>query len=246
MFAFAYGAMISYLMIIRDTIPLLLGVAPEDTFVRNVLLAGLTLVVIVPLSMKRDMADLAFTSFLSVVGDFLVVIVVAVYSPTRRSVEEHGGFMNIVAESTFRPRTVFVGVGVLSFAFVCQHSAFIVAKSLDRPTHRRWGKVTGYALALAGLVSLVCGVTGYVGFMEDTEGDVLNTFLQFDDDDRTSYLAVQWARGILGFTMFVTVSAAFAKQPPESVNIRSVHRRSCLSSHVCSIRWRSSSPGTSA
>ena len=33
--------------------------------------------------------------------------------------------------------TIFVGLGVLSFAFVCQHSAFIIAGSLEKPKHQR-------------------------------------------------------------------------------------------------------------
>eukprot|EP00588_Corethron_pennatum_P012332 CAMPEP_0194268456 /NCGR_PEP_ID=MMETSP0169-20130528/2775_1 /TAXON_ID=218684 /ORGANISM="Corethron pennatum, Strain L29A3" /LENGTH=633 /DNA_ID=CAMNT_0039009693 /DNA_START=199 /DNA_END=2100 /DNA_ORIENTATION=+ len=205
MFIMAYGAMVSYLMIIRDTVPTLFGVGPDDFFIRNVILVGTTVLLILPISMKRDMADLAFTSLLSVLGDLLVVAVVAVYAPVGATIEAHGGSLTeIVRGSVFRPKTIFVGLGVLSFAFVCQHSAFIVARSLERPTARRWGHVTNLSLFVAGAVSLVCGCAGYLGFLDKTEGDILNSFLNYDAQERSGRIAVAWARGILGFTMFVT------------------------------------------
>lgn len=205
MFIMAYGAMVSYLMIIRDTIPVLFGVGPDDVFIRNVILVGTTVLLILPISMKRDMADLAFTSLLSVIGDLLVVAVVAIYAPVGESIAAQGGsVVGLIRGSVIKPKTIFVGLGVLSFAFVCQHSAFIVASSLERPTARRWGHVTNLALTLAGLVSLVCGCAGYLGFLDQTEGDILNSFLNYDTQARAGRIAVAWARGILGFTMFVT------------------------------------------
>ena len=38
--------------------------------------------------------------------------------------------IDLLKNDIVHPKTVFVGLGVLSFAFVCQHSAFIIAGSL--------------------------------------------------------------------------------------------------------------------
>ena len=38
--------------------------------------------------------------------------------------------LSLLKSDVLHPSTVFVGLGVLSFAFVCQHSAFIIAGSL--------------------------------------------------------------------------------------------------------------------
>jgi solute carrier family 38 (sodium-coupled neutral amino acid transporter), member 11 len=79
MFFCAYGAMISYLMIVKDSFgTLLLGqgesvdatvshqarwvLAPDSLVMRRTLLLLISLLIILSLSCQRDMADLAFTS----------------------------------------------------------------------------------------------------------------------------------------------------------------------------------------
>ena len=93
------------------------------------------------------MADLSKTSRISVLLDILLVAIVARYSPTSESIADAGGIITIISRSTFRPRTCFVGLGVISFAFSCQHSCLIIAGSLEKPTRERWGKVTLAAVA---------------------------------------------------------------------------------------------------
>lgn len=55
---------------------------------------------------------------------------------------------------------------------VCQHSAFIVAGSLERPTKKRWAQATSRALILCGVLELLCGITGYLAFLDETEGKI--------------------------------------------------------------------------
>lgn len=116
------------------------------------------------------MADLAKTSKISVLFQCLTVLAVAVLSPVAESVEEHGGLLKIASESIIETSTIFIGLGVLGFAFVCQHGAFIVAGSLERPTKKRWAKTTFWALCLCALLETSCGIAGYLAFLDDTEG----------------------------------------------------------------------------
>jgi hypothetical protein len=83
---------------------------------------------------KQDMAALAKTSKLAVLSQCFMVITVVVFSPWRSSINENGGLIHIVSNSVVNGSTVFIGLGVLGFAFVCQHSAFLNAGSLERPT----------------------------------------------------------------------------------------------------------------
>jgi sodium-coupled neutral amino acid transporter 11 len=115
MFAMAYGAMVSYLMIVKDTLPALMGVSPDDMPMKRAVLFVISLTVMVPLSSQRDMADLAKTSRISVFFDTLMVLVVVYVSPWQET-----DIVATLQTSIFRPDTVFVGLGVLSFAFVCQ------------------------------------------------------------------------------------------------------------------------------
>lgn len=58
MFIMSFGAMISYLMITKDTLPVVMGVSPDDVPLKNALLFIISLTIMVPLSSQRDMADL--------------------------------------------------------------------------------------------------------------------------------------------------------------------------------------------
>ena len=116
------------------------------------------------------MADLAKTSKVSVLFQCTMVLVVVIFSPVTSSIQENGGLSKIIESSTIKSSTIFIGLGVLSFAFVCQHSAFIVAGSLDRPTKKRWAKATTPALSLCVILEAACGIAGYLAFLEDTEG----------------------------------------------------------------------------
>jgi sodium-coupled neutral amino acid transporter 11 len=192
MFIMSYGAMVSYLMIVKETLPYVFGIS--DLGSRRALLFLVSLLVMVPLSSQRDMANLAQTSRISVCLDIVMVGLVAYIAPISATLESHGGFWNLLQQSTLRIDTVFVGLGVLSFAFVCQHSAFIIAGSLEQPTKERWSCVTLRALWVCALLANLCGITGYLGYMDDTQGNILNNLPQ-------NGLLPNAARGLLGVTM---------------------------------------------
>ena len=105
--------------------------------------------------------------------DSILVGIIAVFSPVKESVSEAGGIKQLLEDSTPDISTFFTGIGVLCFAFVCQHSAFIIAASLENPTRERWNKVTGLALGTCCFLATVMGICGYLGFMDDTNGDIL-------------------------------------------------------------------------
>jgi sodium-coupled neutral amino acid transporter 11 len=195
MFVMAYGAMLSYLMIVKDSFSLLVGIDPDDLPMKRAVLVAVSLTVMVPLSSQRDMANLSFTSRFSVVIDTILVGLVVYNSPIDESLERIGGFATLFEPSQIvHWDTIFVGLGVLSFAFVCQHSAFIIAGSLDRPTTHRWSTVTRSALSVCVVLALTCGFTGYLGYMDNTQGNVL---MNLDPESWTANLA----RGMLGITM---------------------------------------------
>lgn len=202
MLLMAYGGCLSYLIIIKDTLPVLLGVDKGNVGVERSILTLSTLCVILPISMQRvsydlsfhlahlfflhlnfiqDMADLAKTSQVSVLFQCFTVVIVVIFSPYSSSLEQHGGLQQIAAQSIIKTNTVFIGLGVLSFAYVCQHGAFIIAGSLEKPTRTRWGQVTGFALSLCVVLEGACGISGYLGFLGDTDGNILNNFLSMDD-----------------------------------------------------------------
>ena len=197
MLVLAYGAMVAYLLIIKDTVPTVLGIAYGTTggFVeRELIMVGTSLLIILPLSALRDMASLAFTSGVSVLADIVLVIFIAVAAPIAKSVSEAGGFGQVLKDEWLNP-TVFIGLGILSTAMACQHSAFIVSGSLENKTQARWASVTFRSISTAAVLCIVLGVCGYLGFLEATEGDVLNNF-------EGDTIAANGARSLLAVTMF--------------------------------------------
>jgi hypothetical protein len=134
------------------------------------------------------MAALAKTSRMNVTIDLIMVLLVLYCAPIGENLKT----MDLMA-STIHYDTVFIGLGVLSFAFVCQHSAFIIAGSLEKPTKDRWSTVTSNGLSFCVCLALLCGSGGYIGYQEKTQGNILNSL----DDS----LPANVARGLLGFTM---------------------------------------------
>ena len=82
----------------------------------------------------------------------------------------------------------------MSFAFVCQHSAFIIAGSLKTPTRAEWSRVTKISLTFCASLATVMGVGGYLGYGADTKGNILNNL--------GNELVDNVARLLLSSTMF--------------------------------------------
>jgi sodium-coupled neutral amino acid transporter 11 len=168
--------MVAYLIIIKDTVPVALGLTNEaggGSFMEtDIVMIVTSLVTLLPLSLQRDMANLSFTSFSSVLADVFLVLLVTIYSPIPTNI---GDIIKIIFENAINDR-IFIGLGVLSTAMACQHSCFIVAGSLEDRTPERWSRVTFRSIALAWFLCTLMGVTGYLGFEEETKGDILNNF----------------------------------------------------------------------
>jgi sodium-coupled neutral amino acid transporter 11 len=196
----AYGAMVAYLLIIKDTVPIVMGFGEdpgEGSFMQREFIMMITsLVIIVPLSMQRDMSSLSITSAISVIADVILVFIVGLYAPVEDSVGNAGGLTAVIKSSIIN-YGFFVGFGVLTTAMCCQHSAFIVSGSLHNLSSKRWSIVTFVSMSIACVLCAILGITGYLGFLEDTQGDVLNNF-EYDALEGTI------ARLLLAFTMFFT------------------------------------------
>lgn len=188
MFIMAYGAMLTYLMIVKDTFGVVFGISSDDYPMQRAILFVISITIMVPLSSQRDVADLAKTSRINVLFDITMVLLVLYVAPIQEGWNHLDISTNIVHYDT-----IFVGLGVLSFAFVCQHSAFIIAGSLEQPTKTRWQQVTQTSLSVCVFLALLCGIGGYIGYQDKTKGDILNNL----DDSWQANLA----RTLLGITM---------------------------------------------
>jgi hypothetical protein len=124
------------------------------------------------------------------------VVVVVVYSPIEQSVSDAGGLGHVIRDNWISGR-LFIGLGVLSTAMACQHSAFLISGTLEHKTSARWARVTNVSLLLAGGLSITLALAGYLGYLNETQGDVLNNF-------RPDSVGVNAGRALLGITMVLT------------------------------------------
>jgi amino acid permease len=171
-----YGALVSFLIIIKDTLPVALGLAVHDhEWIPKLVLFFVALVVILPLSLQRDLAALSFTSVLSVVSVISLLGFVIWYSPMSRTVAENGGYWEMITTDMIKP-SFLMGMGIFSDGFACQHAAFVLSGSLHKLTRRRWSIVSASGIGFTCIMFICMGVVGFFGFYDETESDILNNF----------------------------------------------------------------------
>ena len=180
-FIYPFIAMISYNVIIGDTATkalIRIFGATRDTWIlnRNVVVLFTTLMVTLPLSLQRNMARLNRISLLSLLFVFLIMffLIWRLFFPIAlipNSDDAYSLMGNGVLES----------IGIISFAFMCHHSSFLVYESMENPTQSRWDRITHISLGVSFLIVLVFGVTGYVTFTGFSEGDLLENYCTYDN-----------------------------------------------------------------
>jgi solute carrier family 38 (sodium-coupled neutral amino acid transporter), member 11 len=196
MFIMAYGAMIAYLIIIKDTIPKVFGSTGSSFWEKELIMTITSLFIILPLALMRDISTLAFTSFISVTADLALVFIIVLFAPVKSTIADYGGFSDILHDFWINDK-LFIGLGVLSTAMACQHSAFLISGSLRHLTPQRWAVVTSRSLLVASVMTIVLGIFGYFGYLDQTQGNVLNNFPE-------QSVAINSGRALLGITMYLT------------------------------------------
>lgn len=194
-FIFAYGSMVAYLLIIKDTVPAVLGMA-DDQVMRQVIMVVTSLVIMLPLSLLRDMASLAWTSLLSVAADVVLIVFMCIYAPLVESVNAAGGFLEVLKENAVNNH-FFIGLGIISQAMTCHPLALIISESLEVKSPTGWASVTRYSLSTAWLLCSIVGLVGLLAFLNETQANVLNNFA-------IGSIAANGSRGVVAITMIFT------------------------------------------
>lgn len=178
MFLYAFGAMIAYMVIIGDTVPVALSYFLNDNthISREVIILFAAIFIILPLCLLRDMSSLAWTSFLSILADVVMIIFVIIAGPS--SANEQNTKFHVKTDLNIINYQLFLGIGTFSFAFVCQHNTFLVYQTLAKQNLSNWSTVAHISLTIAVTLCLILGLSGYLCFGQYTEGDILNNFLE--------------------------------------------------------------------
>ncbi|KAH9908110.1 aspartic peptidase domain-containing protein [Xylariomycetidae sp. FL2044] len=179
--AFAFGGMVAFGVIVGDSIPPVLraiwpglsaypvlGVLADRRAVIVIFVMGVSY----PLTLYRDISKLAKASTLALISMVIIVTTVVVQGVLTPS-EDRGSFSTPLLTVN---EGIFQAIGVISFAFVCQHNSLLIYGSLRTPTLDNFAKVTHYSTGVSMLACLVMALAGFLAFGDRTLGNVLNNF----------------------------------------------------------------------
>ncbi|KAF2229960.1 hypothetical protein EV356DRAFT_527129 [Viridothelium virens] len=201
-FAFAFGGMVAFCIIVGDTIPHVTAAIfpsfPSTPFLwlltdRRAIIIIFILGISYPLSLYRDIAKLAKASTLALISMLIILITVLTQGP-RVPADMKGQLRG----SLLINNGVFQAVGVISFAFVCHHNSLLIYGSLKKPTLDRFARVTHWSTGISMIACLTMGVAGYLNFGDKTQGNVLNNF-------PSDNVMVNIARFCFGLNMLTTL-----------------------------------------
>jgi amino acid permease len=164
---FAFGAMVTYLIIFADTLPSVLSNdsdAAANLATRRLALTISGFLVLLPLSLIRSFGNLARLGLLKLGATLFLTFTVCYYA------------VNLPTTSNYSPackytavhRDYFPALGTIAFAFVCHHQTFLVQGSLVNATPRRFAMTTALAIFGSFSLSLAVACAGYLTFFENT------------------------------------------------------------------------------
>ena len=176
MFLYAFGSMVACLVIIGDTLPPSLEqiFGAENLRSRDEIVVIVAFLVVLPLSLVRNISTLAFASGIACFAVVVLVFGVLLLGP--KEAHSQGRIFNLDEDFTIVNPHLFRGIGVLSFHYVCQHSCLLIFQSLETPSMENVQDVARIALSLVLFFSLLIGLGGYMFFGQSTDGNILNNF----------------------------------------------------------------------
>ncbi|XP_023239840.1 putative sodium-coupled neutral amino acid transporter 11 [Centruroides sculpturatus] len=180
-FIYPFIAMISYNIIIGDTITKVLmrifGVSRNTVLGnRHFVVFFVTVCVTLPLSLYRNISRLSKVSLVSLLFAVFILIFVLVRASTL------AGIVPATSNAySFANWGITDAIGVIAFAFMCHHNSFLLYDALENPTQGRWNRITHISMGLSFILILVFGIGGYVTFTGFSQGDLLENYCMTDD-----------------------------------------------------------------
>ncbi|XP_050091910.1 putative sodium-coupled neutral amino acid transporter 11 [Anopheles aquasalis] len=195
-FMYPFLAMISYNVVVGDTLSkVLVRLVPSWGSSMGAVRFGVVLVVtifvVIPLCLYKNVSRLAKASFLSLACVVLILLAV-VY---RLLSGDYAVVPDTPESWRFAHTDLIPAVGIMAFAFMCHHNTFLVYQSMQDATMERWEKVTHISVGFAWLVAALFGIAGYCTFRALSQGDLLENYCW--DDDLMNFARVLFSISIL-------------------------------------------------
>ncbi|XP_075045522.1 sodium-coupled neutral amino acid transporter 7 [Mixophyes fleayi] len=177
---YTFGTCIAFFIIIGDQLDKLLGAMmhslPGSTIPwyadRKFTITVTGILLILPLSLPREISVQKYASSLSVLGTCYVTFIV-IYRCAQPSSEIPS---NNIMSSSSSWIAVFNAVPTICFGYQCHVSSVPVYGSMQQQDMRRWGIIVTTAMFIALCVYTGTGVCGYLLFGSGVDQDVLLSF----------------------------------------------------------------------
>ncbi|XP_030846147.1 putative sodium-coupled neutral amino acid transporter 11 isoform X2 [Strongylocentrotus purpuratus] len=192
-FIYPFIAMIGYNIIIGDTITKVFASMIAETNVlanRYFVISIVTVLFNLPVSMYKNVTKLVKAAVLSLVLLLFIMVIVIVRLSTMHVQPTENAW--VFGKSTF-----FESIGIIMFAFICQHNSFLVYDSMEQANSSKWAKVTHISVFGAFIMCAIIGICGYVTFTGHTQGDLLENYCYND-------VLVNIARVLFAITIMCT------------------------------------------
>uniref|UniRef100_A0A8B9LP72 Solute carrier family 38 member 5b n=1 Tax=Astyanax mexicanus TaxID=7994 RepID=A0A8B9LP72_ASTMX len=193
------GAMSSYLFIVKYELPLVIQafLGLTQWFLNgNYLIIIVSLCIILPLALMRQLGYLGYTSGFSLTCMVFFLIScgslpalpqwrLCFKSRPPRAMEPNFSY------SLFGLQTAYT-VPILAFAFVCHPEVLPIYTELRNPTKRRMQTIGNVSILAMFVMYLLTAIFGYLTFYANTEAELLHTYSKVDPLD-TLILCVRLA-----------------------------------------------------
>ncbi|XP_060693825.1 sodium-coupled neutral amino acid transporter 7 [Hemiscyllium ocellatum] len=240
---YTFGTCIAFLIIIGDQLDKIVGAlmhTPEgDSSVnghwyndRKFTISVTSLLVILPLSIPKEIGFQKYASTLSVLGTWYVTIIVIV----KYILPDQGIHTGDIPTSPSSWMAVFNAIPTICFGFQCHVSSVPVFSSMERPGLQRWGWVVTAAVVICLFVYTGTGVCGFLTFGSSVNVDVLLSYPSTDISvtiARASItLCVVTSYPILHFCGRSVIEGLWVRYMGEDVDLSRERRRRLLQTLV--------------
>jgi len=131
----------------------------------------IAILILLPLSLKKDMSSLAFTSIVSVGALFYVLIVMAIEVPFYWKENRHKP--ETVMYAFKLDANLLTSFSLVFFAFTCQFALLPIYSELVNPNYRRISKVIKRAMAVDVIFFALISCAGYFSMFNGTSDVVI-------------------------------------------------------------------------
>jgi len=194
-FVYPVAAMMAYGVAISDNIPMVFRrtIGPDTILANRQFVNGMaTLLIILPLSLPRNIALLDKFSALSIVCVFFYSLVIIIRAGTLAP-------LTIPSPNAweFARGGIAQAFGVMAFAFACMHNMFPMYRALHNTSVKRYSKVVHSSVTFSSIFYIAVALAGYITFTDMSQGNLLNNYCPSDD-------LANVARFVFAFTLILT------------------------------------------